>query len=62
MKIMNFRKKKKLLTYSGWGGGGGWGWGQRVPPTSFYLVTSTNVGFSPKNFLTFSFNPFSTLV
>ena len=25
-------------------------------------VTSTNVEFGPKNFLTFSFNPFATLV
>ena len=32
------------------------------PPTSFSPVTSTNVGISPQNFLTFSFNPFSTLV
>ena len=31
-------------------------------PTSFPPVTSTNVGFSPQNFLTFSFNPFATLV
>ena len=32
------------------------------PPTSFSPVTSTNVGFDPKIFLTFSFNPFPTLV
>ena len=32
------------------------GGGQKVP------VTSTNLGFGPQNFLTFSFNPFSTLV
>ena len=61
MKIMNFRKKIKLLTYLGWGGWG-WGGGAKSPPASFYLVTSTNIGFSQKNFLTFSFNPFSTLV
>ena len=42
--------------YSGWGGGG-----KKAPPTSFSPVTSTNVGFGPQNFLTFSFNPFSTL-
>ena len=30
--------------------------------TSFSLVTSTNVGIIPKNFLTFPFNPFATLV
>ena len=35
---------------------------QRVPPTSFSPVTSTNVRISPKNFLTFSFNPFATQV
>ena len=33
-----------------------------LPPTSFSPVTSTNVGFGPQNFLTFSFNPFATLV
>ena len=32
------------------------------PPTSFFHVTSTNVGISPQNFLTFSFNSFATLV
>ena len=31
------------------------------PTTSFSPVTSTNVGFSTANFLTFSFNPFSRL-
>ena len=31
------------------------------PPTSFSPVTSTNVGFGPKNFLTYSFNPFAIL-
>ena len=41
----------------GWSGGG-----QKDPPTNFFLVTSTNVGTSPKNFLTFTFNPFATLV
>ena len=30
-------------------------------PTSFSPVTSTNVGFGPQNFRTFSFNPFATL-
>ena len=29
------------------------------PPTSFSPVTSANIGISPKNFLTFSFNPFA---
>ena len=32
------------------------------PPNSFSPVTSTNVGIGPYNFLTFSFNPFATLV
>ena len=36
--------------------------GQKSPPTSFCPVTSTNVGFGSQNFLTFSFNPFATLV
>ena len=48
------------------------GGGQKDPPTSFssltstnvgaFPVTSTNVGISPKNILTFSFNPFATLM
>ena len=42
-------------------GGGQWRAGQKGPPTSFSPVTSTNVGISPQNFLTFSFNPFATL-
>ena len=32
------------------------------PPTNFCTVTSTNVRISDWNFLTFSFNPFETLV
>ena len=35
---------------------------KKAPHTSFSPVTSTNVGFGPKNFLTFSFNHFATLV
>ena len=35
---------------------------KRVPPTSFSPVTSTNVGFSLQNFVTFNFNPVATLV
>ena len=35
---------------------------KRPPPTSFSPATSTNVGFGPHNFLTFSFNLFATLV
>ena len=38
------------------------GGGAKRPPTSFSPVTSTNVGLSTQNFLTFSFNPFATLV
>ena len=40
-------------------GGGGC---KKAPSTSFSPVSSTNVGISPKNFLTFSFNPFARLV
>ena len=36
--------------------------GPKRPPTSFSHVTSTNVRISPKNFLTFGFSAFSTLV
>ena len=36
--------------------------GAKRPPTSFSPVTSTNVEISPQNLLTFSFNPFATLV
>ena len=36
--------------------------GRKAPPTSFSPVTSTNLGFGPQNFLTFSFDPFATLV
>ena len=32
------------------------------PLPLFFFATSTNVGISPQNFLTFSFNPFTTLV
>ena len=35
---------------------------ERPALTSFSTVTSTNVEISPKNILTFSFNPFATLV
>ena len=35
---------------------------KRASPTSAFPVTSTNIGIRPQNFLTFSFNPFSTLV
>ena len=38
------------------------GWAKRPAPTSFSFVSSTNVRFGSQNFLTFSFNPFATLV
>ena len=38
------------------------GGAKKAPPTSFSYVTSTNVGFGPQNFLTFSLNPFATPV
>ena len=44
------------------GAGGGTGGGKKASPTSFSPLTSTNVGFSPQNFLTLSFNTFATLV
>ena len=43
----------KVWPYSGW-----WEREGEVPPTSVSPVTSTTVGISPQNFLTFSFNPF----
>ena len=46
-----------LTLFRIWGEGG-----QKGPATSFSSVTSTNVGISPQNFLTFSFNPFDRLV
>ena len=36
--------------------------GQKAPLPVFPPVTSTNLGISLRNFLTFSFNPFYTLV
>ena len=36
--------------------------GAKRPPTSFFPVTSTNVGICPQNFLAFSFNSFASLV
>ena len=38
------------------------GRGQKGAPTSFSLVTSTNVRISVQNVLTFIFNPFATRV
>ena len=36
--------------------------GGKKAPSSFSPVTSTNVGISSQNFLTFSFNPFDRLM
>ena len=38
------------------------GEGAKRSPTNFFYVTSINVEISLQNFLTFSFNPFATLV
>ena len=35
---------------------------KKALPTSFSPVTSTNIRITTKNYLTFSFNPFATLV
>ena len=35
---------------------------KKAPIYQFSPVTSTNVGISSQNFLTFSYNPFATLV
>ena len=43
-------------------GGKGWVGVKKASSTSFSPVTSTNVVFSPQNFLTFSFNPFAKIV
>ena len=41
----------------------GVGGDEKAPPaTNFSPATSTNVGISSQNFLTFSFNPFATLL
>ena len=50
---MNSITALRLLTFSRWGG---------ANRTIFFPVTFANVGISPLNFLTFSFNPFATLV
>ena len=48
-----------LFRMDGERGGGG---RQKSLPTSFSFVTSTSIGTSPHNFLTFRVNPFATLV
>ena len=44
------------------GAGGGGEGVKKAPPNRFSSVTSANIGISLQNFLTFSFNPFATLV
>ena len=55
--IQNFISGQLILFRMAEGGGG-----QKALPTSFFCVTSTNLGIGPYNFLIFSFNPFATLV
>ena len=43
-------------------GVGGGVWQKGPPPTRFSSVTSTKIGISPQNFLTFRFKPFATLM
>ena len=38
------------------------GWGESPTLSVLFPVTSANVRISPQNILTFSFNPFATLV
>ena len=40
----------------------GEGGAQKGPPSRFSLLTYINLGISLQNFLTFSFNPFATMV
>ena len=47
---------------SGGGGGGREMGGVQRPPTSFFLVTSKNVGISPQDSVTFIFKAFATLL
>ena len=69
IKIYKFKQKnieKNILIYfnpiQDGGGGGGGGGGKNAPPTTFSPLTSTDVGISPQNFLTFIFDPFPALV
>ena len=55
-------KTNFLTLFSTVRGGGGWGRWAKRPPTNFSPVTSTNVGISPQNFLTFNPNSFAILV
>ena len=55
--ILRAKLKGRFLNPTQDGGGGA-----KRPPTSFPPVASTDVGISPQNFLTFSFNSFDRLV
>ena len=58
MFTIKFFSWRYLNPFQDVGGGGQKG---PPPPTSFSSVTSENVEISPRNFQTFSFNPFATL-
>ena len=55
----NYKLFQRVSTVFRMKEGGG---GKKDLPTNFSPETSTNVGFSPKIFLTFSFNIFATLM
>ena len=64
IKIYKFKHKhieKNILIYFNPIQDGGGGGGKKAPPTSFSPLTSTDVGISPQNFLTFIFDPFPAL-
>ena len=65
-KSLNFKKLRNNINAIHYEGlnpiQDGRGGAKRPPSTSFSPVTSTNVGFGPQSFLTFSFNLFATLV
>ena len=56
--------KNKALSYLNpiQDGGGRGGGDKKATATSFSSVTSANVGISPQNILTFTFNLFTTLL
>ena len=52
------QNKGESLTLLRMGGGGA----KSLPPISFSPITSTNVGTNPQSFLSYSFDPFVTLL
>ena len=52
------QNKGESLTLLRMGDGGA----KSLPPTSFSPITSTNVGTNPQSFLSYSFDPFVTLL